>query len=195
MAPACVAAVSLLCGVCIFSLSAGQTTDQTIVPETNGDAVVVAVVGKLSGIFPDDNLLLRRIAYVESKDGTDEDTYRLGYDGGIWQVDQVKFFTVTKNTGAHPGLIVKYEQIQSTWGVSWPSVSWSDLRKPFYSGLAASLILSTIDEPVPLATQIEMQGNYWKTHYNTNSEDTVQQFINDVMALEEALGIKYGNRI
>ena len=190
MAP--VVAVFLLCGTCIFCLTAGQAaTDQTIVAETYGEAVVLAVVGKiqLSGIFPDDNSLLRRIAYVESKDGNDADTYRLGYDGGIWQVDQIRFFIITQNTVQHPDLLTKYLQIQSQWGISWPSVVWNDLRKPFYSGLAASLILSTIDEAIPLATEIELQGNYWKAHYNSDTANTVQQFVNDVTALEETIGI------
>ena len=186
MAPVA-AVLLLLCGVCT-SLSAGQV-DQTLIAETSGEAVVEAVVGKihLSGIFADDNSFLRRIAYVESKDGTAGDTYRVGYHGGIWQVDQLRFFD-TKNTGSNPGLTAKYEQIQVNWGIGWPSVMWSDLRKPFYSGLAASLILSTINESIPLATEVEIQGNYWKTHYNGNAANTVQQFVNDVMALEATIG-------
>ena len=189
MAP--VVAVFLLCGACIFCLTTGQAAlDLTIIPEANDDAVVLAVVGKiqLSGIFPDDNSLLRRIAYVESKDGNDAATYRLGYDGGIWQVDQFRFL-ITQNTVQHPDLLTKYLQIQSQWGISWPSVVWNDLRKPFYSGLAASLILSTINEAIPLATEFELQGNYWKAHYNSDATDTVQQFVNDVTALEQTIGI------
>ena len=113
MTPLRVAAVSLLCGVCIFSLSAGQAIDQTIVPGTSGAAVVRAVIGKISQsrIFPNDNSLLRRIAYVESKDGTDGNTYRTGYHGGIWQVDQIAFQD-TQDTGSHPGLVAKHEKIR-----------------------------------------------------------------------------------
>ena len=45
----------------------------------SGSAVVHAVVRRIedSNIFPSDNQLLRRIAYVESKDGTDSGTYLL----------------------------------------------------------------------------------------------------------------------
>ena len=32
------------------------------------------------------NGFLRRVAYVETKFGMDEDTFRDGYHGGIWQV-------------------------------------------------------------------------------------------------------------
>ena len=45
-----------------------------------------------SGIFPDDQCFLRRIALVESKFGTDPNTYRAGYFGGIWQV---RYFPVS----------------------------------------------------------------------------------------------------
>ena len=191
MAP--VAAVFLLCTAVCINLSAGQATDQTIVSGTSGEAVVQAVVGKIrqSDIFPNDNSFLRRIAYVESKDGNDENTYRAGYYGGIWQVDQIGFLD-TKDTGSHPGLVAKYEKIQQHFAIDWPSVTWEDLRKPLYSGLAARLFLSNVNEPIPLASEIEMQGNYWKTYYNSNAPNaagTVQKFVNDVMALEATIGI------
>lgn len=59
-----------------------------VVPGSYGPAVVEATVNVIreSCIFEDDKLFLRRLAYVESRDGTDPKTYRPGYDGGIWQV-------------------------------------------------------------------------------------------------------------
>ena len=62
--------------------------DKTREPNTSGVDVVKATLRQIqdSNIFPDDNSFLRRLAYVESKDGTDSDTYRAGYHGGIWQV-------------------------------------------------------------------------------------------------------------
>ena len=55
---------------------------------TSGSEVVEAVVDRITSscIFPDDKEYLRRLAYVESTDGTQPDTYRSGYHGGIWQV-------------------------------------------------------------------------------------------------------------
>lgn len=57
-------------------------------PKAKGASVVKGVVDKVNGleIFPDDQEFLSRIAWVESKYGTDKDTYRSGYYGGIWQV-------------------------------------------------------------------------------------------------------------
>jgi len=62
--------------------------DQTRKPGSSGTAVVDAVTRLIEAtcVFPDDKLFFRRLAYVESDDGTDNNTYRAGYDGGIWQV-------------------------------------------------------------------------------------------------------------
>ena len=66
----------------------GKPVDRTREPGAAGAEVVDAVVRLIdeSGIFPDDARFLRRLAYVESGDGSDERTYRADYNGGIWQV-------------------------------------------------------------------------------------------------------------
>ena len=63
--------------------------DETRQPGSAGRAVVDAVIELIeaSCIFPDDKSFMRRLAYVESTDGTDEKTFRDDYDGGIWQVN------------------------------------------------------------------------------------------------------------
>jgi len=63
--------------------------DQTRQPGSAGASVVDAVTRliEVSCIFPDDKLFMRRLAYVESDDGSDEKTFRTDYDGGIWQVN------------------------------------------------------------------------------------------------------------
>ena len=55
-----------------------QSIDLTTVPETSGIDVVFASVSRiqLANIFPDDNRLLRRVAFAETRDGIDLDTYR-----------------------------------------------------------------------------------------------------------------------
>ena len=56
----------------------GQGQDQTRQPETAGTNVVLASIGLIqgTGIFADDNLFLRRLAYAETRDGVDITTYR-----------------------------------------------------------------------------------------------------------------------
>jgi len=171
-----------------------QRQDSTRVSENSGSAVVQATVALIqnSGIFPYDHQLLRRIAWVESKDGTDSRTYRQGYHGGIWQVDFIGFRD-TKDTSAHPGLVTKFRAIQQKFGIDWPSVQWEDLRKPLYSGLASRLFLSNIVESIPFASDIAGQASYWKRYYNTNlGAGTQETFIEDVMALENG---KYSIRV
>ena len=176
-------ATAVLLSAVFISLTAGQV-DQTLTPEASGKAVVKAVVSRIrqSGIFPDDRSLLRRIAFVESKDGTDQQTYRAGYHGGIWQVDQIGFQD-TQNTASNESKLAVNEQFE----IDWPSVSWMDLRKPLYSGLAARLRLSNY--PIPPASNIEQQGQYYyNTSNSTKAAGTVQKFVDDVQALAAQTG-------
>lgn len=79
-----IAAVVLLS----FSSLTLAAVDLTRTDDAKGRSVVESVVNLIgkSCIFNDDNLFVRRLAYVESHDGVDANTYRPGYDGGIWQV-------------------------------------------------------------------------------------------------------------
>ena len=173
----------LLCA-CIVSCKA---EDDTIRPGANGSDVVHAVVERIedSNIFPSDNQFLGRIAYVESKDGTDGATYRDGYHGGIWQVDEVGF-RATQDTTSHPGLTAKFDKIQETFGIDWRQVLWEDLRKPLYSGLAARLFLSNIPTPIP--SDVREQGEYWQNNYNKGGAGTADKFVADVEALADETG-------
>ena len=171
----------LLCAFLVLC----NARDETLTAGASGSAVVHAVVRRIedSNIFPSDNRLLRRIAYVESKDGTDSGTYRSGYHGGIWQVDEVGFRD-TQDTTYHRGLAKKLDKIQETFAINWREVQWSDLRKPLYSGLAARLFLSNIPEDIPIASDIRGQGKYWKEHYNTaDGAGAVDKFVEDIKAL------------
>lgn len=170
-------------------IASTQAIDTTREPGTRGTSVVLSVVFQIfdSEIFPFDNQLLRRIAFVETRDGTSRITYRFGYHGGIWQVDEA-VFEETKDNISHPELTVKHEQILAFFGIDWPSVVWEDLRKPLYSGLAARLFLCTIAPPIPLASDIENQAEYWKQFYDTpEGGGTVEMFVQDVMELAGGL--------
>ncbi|XP_067662565.1 uncharacterized protein [Haliotis asinina] len=139
----------------------GQVPNSVLVPGGSGTNVVEFVANLIrdSCLFSDDLQFLRRLAYVETRDGTDTKTYRPGYDGGIWQIDQDKFNQI-KSSSTSSGLIGK---VQSLFNIDWNTVQWSDLRKPLYSGLAAALYLSTITEPLPQG--VENQGSYYKKYF------------------------------
>ena len=83
--------MNLLSAFVVISLAAYgqcQVVDQTRIPGAKGSAVVEAVINFLheTCVFPNDRLYLRRLAFVESRDGLDANAYRDGYYGGIWQV-------------------------------------------------------------------------------------------------------------
>ena len=161
-----------------------QGQDLTSTPGSSGTPVVLATVALIreSGIFPDDRQLLRRLAWVESRDGTDSRTYRQGYYGGIWQVDLIAFQD-TQNTTSRSGLVSTFREIQRQFNIDWPSVQWEDLHRPLYSGLAARLILLNVAESIPLASDVAGQASYWRRHYNTTGDEA--RFIADVAALQE----------
>ena len=182
-----VACISFVGSIAVANVCPAKQ-DQTLDPRTSGAKVVEAAVQKIEesdGIFPDDNQFLRRIAYVESKDGTDASTYRAGYYGGIWQVDELGFQD-TQNTNSHHDLAEKFAEIQAMFGIDWTKVTWRDLEKPFYSALAARLLLSNSNKTIPSSSEIQKQAEYWKTYYNTeNGTGTEQKFVTDVMALNQ----------
>lgn len=76
----------LLCVLCWkLVLSA---VDRTREDRAVGADIVQAVVDIIreNCIYPNDRVFLRRLAYVESIDGKNTNTFRPKYYGGIWQV-------------------------------------------------------------------------------------------------------------
>lgn len=90
-------------GACSFFLttllliSSTSAVDKTIENEASGSTVVEAVVNLLRArcTVSDDNFFLRRMAYAASRDGEKSDTFRKGFDGGIWQHTHLLRFTVS----------------------------------------------------------------------------------------------------
>ena len=160
-----IAALALLVAL-VPQWSAAQD-DITEQEGSSGTAVVLLSVTRIrqSGIFASDNGLLRRIAYVETRDGTDPATYREDFDGGIWAVTQGAFQD-TKNTGQYRLLLAKLADIKDHFGIEWAGVDWNDLRKPLYSAIAARLVLYNVPVAIPEANNIQGQADYWEGYYN-----------------------------
>ena len=117
----------------------GQSSQSDVYTSgTSGSKVVDDVVKKVEGTLGDTNELLKRTAFVESKFGKDPSTYRKGYHGGIWQVDQ-KGFDDTQKVSSNPNLKNQYTKIKKEFG---------------------------IDSPIPPLLQLESQADYWKRNYN-----------------------------
>ena len=167
----------------LLRIVSAQGQDLTIQAGANGTSVVAACVSRIqqSEIFSSDNELLRRIAYVETNDGNDADTYRDGYDGGIWAVNQ-NLLQSTQNTASYSVLINLHQQIETSFSIEWSAVQWSDLRKPLYSALAARLYFYTVSTSIPISSNIQSQATYWATYYNT--QGSTSDFVTLVSELE-----------
>ena len=144
-----------------------QATDLTETARANGSSAVLLAVAKIqqSGVFGSDNDLLRQIAYVETRDGTSNDTFRDGYYGGIWAVDEEKFL-MTQMTEMNSRLPVKLQQIQEFLEIDWIEVTWMDLQKPLFSALAARLVLFLADRAIPPTSDLRAQAEFWVEYYN-----------------------------
>ena len=55
--------------------------------------------------------------------------------------------------------------VSSSLGIYWPAVTWSDLRKPLYSGVAAALytLLTLSSQSMP--GNVTAQANLWVQMY------------------------------
>ncbi|XP_076455174.1 uncharacterized protein LOC143289864 [Babylonia areolata] len=135
-----------------------------LTPGTSGPQVVEAVVDQVrsSCVLPQDNLLLRRLAYVESRDGTDPDTYRSGFDGGIWQVTKA-MYDLTKSSGQ---VVEARRAISEHLLIDWSATRWADLRKPLFSGLAAALFIVHSVHGGPSPVGVAAQQQFWNRVYH-----------------------------
>ena len=115
---------------------------------------MISKLGLLENIGPD-HRFMRRLAYVETRDGVVEN------EGGIWG-DTNEMLTLIRETlndrvPGHVELNLAVQHITSACKV--------DLKVPLYSGLAARLFLLNISrrEAIPLATG---QAHFWASHYH-----------------------------
>ena len=67
------------------AVESSSAVDRTLEAGAVGSAVVEATIAKIRStcVFGDDKLFLRRLAYLASKDGHDQNAAR---NGGIWAV-------------------------------------------------------------------------------------------------------------
>ena len=157
----------LLFTIIVFSRVGAIEVDEAVLEEgAKGTAVVLLSIAHIqqAAIFPDDNEMLRRIAYVETRDGSDSDTYSEGNYGGIWAVNEDAFEN-TKDT-SNALLALKHEQIAQQFGIDWGRVEFSELRKPIYSALAARLVLFAAPRAIPSRTDVAAQAQFWRENYD-----------------------------
>ena len=167
-------------------------TDETLTPGANGSDVVEAVISKLSlleNIGPD-HRFMRRLAYVETRDGAVEN------EGGIWGVDddklgQIREALIDQTARGHTELNVATQDITSKCKVDLQSSLYmQQMSIPLYSGLAARLVLYLWNvsrkEAIPLAGNVTGQARFWASQYHQGGDQ--QHFLNSVLSLESCMG-------
>ena len=149
--------------------------DRILERGSNGTSVVLLSVAYLqqTTIFSDDNGMLRRIAYVETRDGTRPSE-------NIWAVSE-EALQLTQ-ASEHPTLNVKHNLITRELGVDWISLEWEELQRALYSAIAARLLLFLAPERLPDVNDIEGQAVFWKKYYNTNGPES--EFTGSTFELE-----------
>ena len=184
-------AVSLML---LMKLEFSTTQSDIYTSGASGSKIVKDAVSKVESTLGGTNQFLKRIAYVESKNGQDPNTYRDGYHGGIWQVDQIGFED-TQNVASHPKLGKHFEKIEKQFGIKWVDVKYEDLRKPLISALAARLKLLNMKPTIPPSWDAGRQGEMWKKYYNTESgKGTAEKFKSKISKIDKWSDVsKYGD--
>ncbi|XP_022080067.1 von Willebrand factor A domain-containing protein 2-like [Acanthaster planci] len=165
-----------------------QGTDLTTIPESFGTAVVEATVGQINrlvGVNSDlraDNRFIRRIAWVETTDGTEAFTYSdHSYHGGIWRVDRYAY-DATVAMYNNPRYASVFDDIKTLMDINWSRTTWEYCRRPLYSALAARLYFHSLQPNVPQV--LTSQAELWRNRYHDQPSDTVENFISKVEGLE-----------
>ena len=162
------------------------SVDRTVEQGASGADVVLATIAKIesSRVFNSDKRLLRRIAYVETRDGAASPS-----NGGIWNASQEAYeetqqISLLSQLRLQINVAFSTELAQSDVN-SYESLQWEDLRKPLWSALAARLTLFVIEGRggrLPTSSDISGQATFWSKYYGT--EGNANKFIADVQQLE-----------
>ena len=175
----------------LTSATLAQSVDLTVRAGATGVDVVTATISRIedTGIFSTDRRLLRRIAFVETRDG---ENLSGASEGGIWNVREDDFDR-TRVSGqgldtslARIGLL--FQSDNNIRFITWASVRYTSLNIPLLSALAARLVieLAEMTTPIPTASDIAGQAMFWRSNYNPDGD--VDMFREDVELLVQDEG-------
>ena len=146
--------------------------------DANGSCVVEAVLTHLedSGIFPPDHGFMRRIAYVETRDGTNitESTNVIMEHKrvGIWGLTKYMLQNISLQLQQHShktkydNLAEYSEQIYRRFGVNMTGDETLNMRIPLVSGIAARFYLdylTVLENELP--EDLAGQAIFWALYY------------------------------
>ena len=164
--------------------------------DASGTAVVEAVLDVLknSGIFPPDHGFMRRIAYVETRDGTNisENTNVTDQHErvGIWGLSENMLNEMRQKLKLHShetkynNLTEYSEQIYRRFGINMTGNEKLNMRIPLLSGIAARFYLEylTVLTNEELPEDLAGQAMFWAKQYHIKYNHII--FKEGVMELE-----------
>jgi hypothetical protein len=159
--------------------------DGTLIPGFSGINVVIAVLEKIdaSDVFENSDLdwfqrnkdnaksFLRRMAYVESKDG------RQNKSGGIWNIiseNELRNTQMYANSTIQGETLRQRIQNSPVLGFDWMDIKFKDnLSVPLYSGLATMIRLDQAlrNGVGRMSESLSDQIVLWKTLFNGTDDD------------------------
>ena len=146
----------------------------------NGSYVVDTVLEIInqSGIFDPDHRFMRRIAYVETRDGTESVTYERACNKrvGIWglSINMLRHMRNRIRQKPTPRLSRAERLICQTFGVNMSGDERLNLRNPLVSGIVARFYLLYLRElrVMPLPGCAQGQADYWRKYYRARDNVT-----------------------
>ena len=160
----------------------------------NGSCVVEAVLKQLnkSGIFQQDHRFMRRMAFVETRDGREtvhENFTRCHKGVGIWGMTQIFFQSMKRRMRnvEYPQLNTVVRDICEAFGVNLTGHERLNLRNPLVSGIVARfyLLYLTVLQDVEFPESKEHQATFWQSQYRLSSSPTLMvRFEERVIELE-----------
>ena len=136
--------------------------------------------------------LLRRIAYVETRDGLA--MLPNSTNGGMWAVDR-SLFRRTQSPGANTTILSIRSEIEKVFGRVWVEVRWSDMTDPLHSALAAHLVLALAPTSPPPSGDLIDQAAFWREHYHLGgSEENFVRAAKNLQGRTPALQVHVSER-
>lgn len=142
------------------------------------ESTVFNVCSHLGSQYNDSNLnasmFILRTCAAETQFCTYPDQHALTNGVGAFQIDQIAFDDIKDRTRDRNKAIVL-----NAFGYKWDEIELKHLAFNLeLSAIFCRLFLLLKPEPIPIASNLQMQAVYWKTHYNTSAgKGTIKHFI------------------
>ena len=147
-----------------------------------GEDVVQAVLSRIeeANIFDSDHYFMRRLAYVETKDGKNSRKY------GIWAYDFDYQTTINNAINDHLVASNAGKRVCEEFGINVTSPDSRDVMKPLVSGVMARFYLFALNvtrnKSIPVT--VPEQATFWKEEYNRRRKmrfNTTPYYLNCVL--------------